>query len=279
MYEITRTEKLAEDTRLIEVKAPRSASHMKPGNFVMIRTDEKGEKIPMSVFDYDPERGTIKMVFKVVGKTTKDLSRMKEGDKIMNFVGPLGNNTEIRKFGTVVLVGGGIGIASIYPMAREMRKAGNRVISIIGARNKGLMILEKEMKSVSDELHICTDDGSYGRKGFVSDVLKVLIEKGTRIDRVIAVGPPIMMKVVCDVTRPCGIKTVVSLNPIMVDGTGMCGCCRVTVGGKTKFACVDGPEFDGHEVDFDNMIMRNKRFLEEEELAKGGKRGCKKEKR
>lgn len=279
MYKIVRNERLAEDTVLMEVKSPRVAKHVKPGNFVMLRIGEKGEKIPMSVFDYDPNKGTLTMVFKVVGKTTEDLSKLKSGDSIMNFVGPLGNPTEIRKFGTVVLVGGGIGIAPIYPIAREMKKAGNKVISIIGARNKELMILEKETREVADEVYVTTDDGSYGRKGFVSDVLNELIVKNQRIDRVIAIGPPIMMKVICDVTIPKKIKTIVSLNPIMVDGTGMCGCCRVTVGGKTKFACVDGPEFEGHEVDFDNMMLRNNRFLEEEEIAKGGCHGCKKEKK
>ncbi|MCK4335364.1 MAG: sulfide/dihydroorotate dehydrogenase-like FAD/NAD-binding protein [Candidatus Aenigmarchaeota archaeon] len=278
MYEILRNEKLAEDTHLMEIGAPMVAERIKPGNFVILRISEKGERIPMSVFDFDRNKGVLTIVFKVVGKTTKDLSSLKEGDSIMNFVGPLGNPTEIEKFGTVVCIGGGIGIPPIYPIAREMRKAGNKVISIIGARRKYLLILEDEIKSVSDELHVTTDDGSYGHKGFVSDVLNMIIREGRKIDRVIAVGPLVMMKAVCDVTKPHGIKTIVSLNPIMVDGTGMCGCCRVTVGGETKFVCVDGPEFDGHEVDFDNLILRNNRFLEEEEKAKGGCYGSEKEK-
>jgi ferredoxin--NADP+ reductase len=276
MYKITRAGKLAEDTQLLEIEAANVAKKVKPGNFVILRIREGGERIPMSVFDFDREKGTITIVFKVVGKTTEDLSRLKAGDEIMNFVGPLGNPTEIEKFGTVVLIGGGVGIPPIYPVARDMKKAGNRVISIIGARNKDLLIFEEEIKNVSDELHVTTDDGSYGKKGFVSDVLKIIIGEGRKIDRVIAVGPLIMMKAVCEVTKPKRIKTIVSLNPIMVDGTGMCGCCRVTVGKETKFVCVDGPEFDGHEVDFDNIILRNKRFLEEEELTKGDGRGCKK---
>jgi ferredoxin--NADP+ reductase len=233
----------------------------------------------MSVADFDRGRGTITIVFKEVGKTTRELSRMKEGGSIMNFVGPLGNATEIEKFGTVVLIGGGVGIPPIYPIAREMREAGNRVISIIGARSKDLLIFENEIKSVSSELQIATDDGSYGMKGFVSDILQKLINEGTNIDRVLTIGPSMMMKIVSEVTKPYGIKTIVSLNPIMVDGTGMCGSCRVTVGGETKFVCVDGPEFDGHDVDFDNIILRNKRFFEEEEAAKRGDVcGCKKAK-
>ncbi len=273
MYKIIRAEKLAEDTHLLEIEAPMIAKKVRPGNFVILRIRERGERIPMSVADFNLEKGSIIMVFKVMGKTTGDLSRLKEGDSIANFVGPLGNPTEIGKFGTVVLIGGGVGIPTIYPAAREMKKSGNRVISVIGARNKELLVFEQAIKSVSDEVHVCTDDGSYGHKGFVSDVLKIIIGEGRKIDRVIAVGPLIMMKVVCDVTRKKGIKTIVSLNPVMVDGTGMCGCCRVTVDGKTKFACVEGPEFDGHQVDFENLILRNNRFLEEEELAKGGCHG------
>jgi ferredoxin--NADP+ reductase len=277
MYEIIRNEKLAKDTLLMEIRAPRVSKHIKPGNFLMLRIGERGEKIPMSVLDFERQRGTIIIAYKVVGKTTKDLSELKKGDKITNFVGPLGNPTEIKKFGTVVCIGGGVGIAPMYPIAREMKKAGNKVISIIGAKSKDFLVFEQAIKSVSDELHVTTDDGSYGKKGFVSDILQMIMDEGRKIDRVIAIGPLIMMKVVCDVTKPKGIKTIVSLNPIMVDGTGMCGCCRVTVGGETKFVCVGGPEFDGHEVDFDNIILRNKRFLEEEELAKkGGGCGCKK---
>ena len=276
MYKILRKEKLDGDTFLMEIHAPKVAKKVRAGNFVMLRLSEKGEKIPMSILEFDREKGTVMIAFKVIGKTTKDLSKLKAGDSIMNFVGPLGNPTEIKKFGTVLLVGGGIGIAPIYPIAREMKKAGNKVISIIGAQNRNLLIFEEAIKDASDELHICTDDGSYGHKGFVSDILQMIINEGRRIDRIIAIGPLIMMKVICDVTKPKRIKTIVSLNPIMVDGTGMCGCCRVTIGKETKFVCVDGPEFDGHEVDFENIILRNNRFLEEEEKAKGGKCGCKK---
>jgi ferredoxin--NADP+ reductase len=279
MCKIARNEELAKDTQLLEIEAPKAAKKVKPGHFVMLRVKESGERIPMSVADYDSKKGTVTIVFKVVGKTTKDLSRMKKGEDVMNFVGPLGNPTEIEKLGTVVCIGGGIGIAPIYPIAREMKKAGNRVISVIGARSKDFLFFEEEIKNVSDELYITIDDGSYGQRGFVSDVLKGMIEEGRKIDRVITVGPIVMMKVVSEVTKPHGIKTIVSLNPIMVDGTGMCGSCRVTVGKETKFVCVDGPEFDGHEVDFDNAILRNKRFLEEEEKSHKGAGGCGCEKR
>lgn len=278
MCKIVRNEELAKDTQLLEIKAPKAAKKVKPGNFVMLRINEKGERIPMSISDFDRNNGTVTIVFKVVGKTTKDLSRMKKGEDIMNFVGPLGNPTEVGKFGTVVCIGGGIGIAPIYPIVKEMKNAGNHVISIIGARTKDFLFFEEKIKRVSDELYVTIDDGSYGQKGFVSNVLKGMIEEGRKIDRVIAVGPLVMMKAVSDITKPHGIKTVVSLNPIMVDGTGMCGSCRVTLGGKTKFACVDGPEFDGHEVDFENIILRNDRFLEEENLTKGGCCGCKEKK-
>jgi ferredoxin--NADP+ reductase len=267
MYRIVRSEKSAEETHLLEIEVPGVAKKIRPGNFIMLRINERGERIPMSVADFDREKGTITILFKEVGKTTRELSRMKEGESILNFVGPLGNATEIGNFGTVVCVGGGIGAGPIYPIAREMRKAGNRVICIIGARSKDMLVFEEEIKSVSDELYVTIDDGSYGQKGFVSDVLQRMLEEGRKIDRVIAIGPPVMMKTVSDVTRPHGIKTIVSLNTIMVDGTGMCGCCRVTVDGKVRFACVDGPEFDAHLVDFDNMMLRNNRFLEEEKKA------------
>jgi ferredoxin--NADP+ reductase len=277
MYRILKKRMLAEDTCFMEIEAPLIAKKIMPGNFVMLRVSGKGEKVPMSLADFDRERGSVTVVFKVIGKTTADLAGMKEGDALENFVGPLGNPTETGKLGTVVLVGGGVGIPPLYPIARAMRKSGNRVVTIIGARSKSLMIYEKEMKSMSDELLVATDDGSYGTKGFVSDLLQNLIAKGTKIDRVLTVGPPIMMKIVAKVTRPHSIKTIASLNPIMVDGTGMCGCCRVTVGDKVRFACVDGPEFDAHLVDFDNMMLRNNRFQEEEKRAmemRGGGCGC-----
>lgn len=272
-----RKEKLAKYTCLMEIECPMAVRHIEPGNFIMLRISEKGEKIPMSVADFDRKKGTVVIVFKTVGKTTADLCGMKVGDSLLNLVGPLGHPTEIKKFGTVVLVGGGVGIAPLYPIAREMRKAGNKVVSIIGAQSKNLLIFEKAIETVSDEVHVCTDDGTYGHKGFVTDVLKRFLEKEKRkIDRVIAVGPLVMMKSVAETTKPHMIKTIASLDPIMVDGTGMCGCCRVEVGGETKFTCVDGPEFDAHEVDFDNIMLRNKRFLKEEEesMKRGGKCGC-----
>ena len=268
MYRIVRKEMLAEDTQIMDILAPEVAAKARPGNFVMLRISEKGEKIPMSVADYDRKKGTITIVFKMVGKSTCDLAKLGKGDEILNFVGPLGNPTEIEKFGTVVLVGGGVGIPPLYPMGRELKARGNRVISIIGARCEDLLIFEKEMKSVSDEFHMMTDDGSCGKKGFVTDALKELMEKGTKIDRVITVGPLVMMKFVAATTKPHKIKTIASLNPIMVDGTGMCGCCRVTIGKETKFVCVDGPEFDAHLVDFDNIMLRGKRFLKEEDISK-----------
>jgi len=202
-----------------------------------------------------------------VGKTTKQLGTMKVGDKLLNFAGPLGVESEIEKYGTVVTIGGGVGIAPLYPVVRELKKAGNYVISILGARNEKLLMLEKEVGEFSDELHICTDDGSKGTKGFVSNILQNIIDSGKKIDIVWAIGPVIMMKVVADLTKKYNLKTMVSLNPIMVDGTSMCGGCRVTVGGQIKFACVDGPEFDGHKVDYDNLMLRNRRFLKEEEHA------------
>ncbi|NYZ76934.1 sulfide/dihydroorotate dehydrogenase-like FAD/NAD-binding protein [Candidatus Micrarchaeota archaeon] len=281
MYKIIRNEKVAKDTQLLEIEAPAVAKKIMPGNFVMLRIREGGERIPLSVADFDRDKGRVTIVFKPVGKTTGELSRMKAGESIMNFVGPLGNHTEIEKFGTVACIGGGVGIAPVYPIAREMRKAGNHVICIIGARSKDMLVFEEEIKSVSDELYVAIDDGSYGQKGFVSDVLQKLLDDGKKIDRVIAIGPPIMMKIVSDVTKRRGIKTMVSLNTIMVDGTGMCGCCRVTVDGKVRFACVDGPEFDASFVDFDNLMLRNNRFLEEEKKAvksRGDVCGCEKQK-
>ncbi|KAA0006113.1 MAG: sulfide/dihydroorotate dehydrogenase-like FAD/NAD-binding protein [Thermoplasmata archaeon] len=267
MYEILEKKTLSENVKLMRIHAPLVAEKAKAGQFVMLRIDEKGERIPLTIADYDRKKGTVTIIFMEVGKTTKQLGTMEAGDKILNFVGPLGQPSEIEKFGTVVMVGGGVGIAPLYPIVRELKKAGNYVISILGARNKSLLMLEEEIERFSDEIHICTDDGSKGVKGFVSDVLQKLIDAGKKIDVVWAVGPVIMMKVVSDLTRKYGIRTVVSLNPIMVDGTGMCGSCRVSVGGETKFACVDGPEFDGHLVDFDNLMLRNQRFVEEEKHA------------
>jgi len=267
MYEILDKKILSDTVKLMKIKAPLVAKKAKAGQFIILRIDEEGERIPLTIADYDRKEGSITVIFMEVGKTTKQLGKMKVGEKLLNFAGPLGVASEIEKYGTCVMIGGGVGIAPLYPIVRELKKAGNYVISILGARNEKLLMLEDEINEFSDELHICTDDGSKGTKGFVSNVLQDLIEKGTKVNIVWAIGPVIMMKVVADVTKKYNIKTMVSLNPIMVDGTGMCGGCRVIVGGEIKFACVHGPEFDGHKVDFNNLMLRNRRFLKEEEHA------------
>jgi ferredoxin--NADP+ reductase len=267
MYEILEKKVLSETVKLMIIRAPLVAKKAQAGQFIILRIDEKGERIPLTIADYDRKEGTITVIFMEVGKTTRQLGTLKVGDKLLNFAGPLGAASEIEKFGTVVCIGGGVGIAPLYPIVRALKEAGNYVISILGARNEKLLMLEKEIEEYSDELHICTDDGSKGRKGFVSDVLQKLIDEKKKINIVWAIGPVIMMKVVSNLTKKYKIKTMVSLNPIMVDGTGMCGGCRVSVGGETKFACVDGPEFDGHLVDFDNLMLRNRRFVCEEDEA------------
>ncbi|MDH5187219.1 MAG: sulfide/dihydroorotate dehydrogenase-like FAD/NAD-binding protein, partial [candidate division WOR-3 bacterium] len=237
---------------------------VQPGQFVVLRIYEEGERIPLTIADTDKEKGILKIVFQEVGKSTKLLGTLKAGDEIVDLIGPLGRATKIEKFGTVVCIGGGVGTPEIYPVAKALRQADNKVISIIGARSKNLLIMEKEMRDASDELYITTDDGTYGQKGFVTDELKRIIDRGTKIDHVLAVGPVVMMKAVSKLTQPYNIPTLVSLNPIMLDATGMCGVCRVEVGGETKFACVDGPEFDGHKVDFDLLIARQRIYLKEE---------------
>jgi len=267
MYEILEKKVLSETVKLMKIKAPLVAKKALAGQFIILRIDEKGERIPLTIADYDRKKGTVTVIFMEVGKTTKQLGTLNVGDSLLNFAGPLGQPSEIEKYGTVVCIGGGVGIAPLYPVVRELKKAGNYVISILGARNEKLLMLEKEINEFSDELHIATDDGSKGIKGFVSNVLQKLIDEKKKIDMVMAIGPVIMMKVVSDLTRKYNIKTLVSLNPIMVDGTGMCGGCRVIVGGETKFACVDGPEFDGHLVDFDNLMLRNRRFICQEEKS------------
>ncbi len=272
MYKIIKKENLAKDTDRFYINAPLIADKAKAGQFVIIRINEKGERIPLTIAGYDRENGVIMLVSLRVGKTTFLLSCLSEGDYILDVVGPLGKPSEIKNFGKVICVGGGAGIAPVIPIATELRRAGNYVISIIGARSRDFVILEKEMRGVSDELYICTDDGSAGYKGFVSEFLGEYLEKNieksadkkTDISRVVAIGPALMMHAVSEVTRPFNIKTIVSLNSIMVDGTGMCGACRVEVGGKTKFVCVDGPEFDGHDVDFDLLISRQKIYLDQE---------------
>ncbi|NYT00408.1 MAG: sulfide/dihydroorotate dehydrogenase-like FAD/NAD-binding protein [Methanocellales archaeon] len=267
MNTIINKKELAPTVKLFEVFAPLVAKKAKPGQFIILRIDEKGERIPLTIADFDVQKGTITIIFQEVGKTTKRLGNLNEGDQILDFAGPLGNPIEIKRYGRVVCIGGGVGAASIYLKVKELAKARNKVISIIGARTKELLILEEELQKISDELYITTDDGSKGHHGFVTDILQKLIDERKNIDLVEAVGPVIMMKAVANVTRPHNIRTIVSLNPIMVDGTGMCGSCRVRVDGETKFTCVDGPEFDAHGVDFDHLMTRLQRYLTEEKLA------------
>ena len=257
MNKILYKEQLSEEVFLMRVAAPLIAEERQPGQFIIIQLDtDFGERIPLTIADADTDEGSITLIFQTVGKTTHVLAAMNPGDEILNLVGPLGTPTHIEKFGTVVCVGGGIGVAPLHPIAKGMKEAGNKLITIIGARTKELVILEDQMKAMADELIICTDDGSYGRKSLVTEPLKEICERDPKPDLVVAIGPPIMMKFCAETTRPYEVHTVVSLNTIMIDGTGMCGGCRVTVGGKTKFVCVDGPEFDGHQVDFENMMAR-----------------------
>ena len=267
MNEIVLKKMLSPEIKLYKIRSPLIAKKRKAGQFVVVRLDQKGERFPLTIADSDPREGTITLVVQEVGMTTKKMGLLKEGDVLWDVVGPLGKPTEIEKFGTVVCVGGGVGNAVVYPIAKAMKAAGNRVISIIGARTKGLLILEEENRAVSDEIYVTTDDGSYGKHGFVTDELAGLLKDGLQVDLVVAIGPAIMMKAVCDLTKSHNIRTIVSLNSIMVDGTGMCGACRVEVGGKTKFACVDGPEFDGHQVDFDLLVTRLRMYLPEEKRA------------
>ena len=267
MYRITLREDLVPSIHLFKVEAPAVAGKAQAGQFVVVMIDEKGERIPLTVADWNREEGSLTIVFMEVGATTQKLAQLGAGDYIANFVGPLGLPAHIEKFGTVVCVGGGVGVAPITPIARAMREAGNRVISILGARNKNLLFWEDKLGSVSDQLIVTTDDGSYGRKGVVTEPLKELLESGEKIDRVIAIGPVVMMKFCSLTTKPFSVETIVSLNSIMVDGTGMCGCCRVEVGGETKFACVDGPDFDGHQVDWDLLSARQRIYLDEEKQA------------
>ena len=267
MYQITEARFLAQDIKLFKIKVPKIAEKRKAGQFVIIRIEEHGERIPLTIADSDTSDGTVTIIVQGVGKTTKQLNMMEAGDEIMDIVGPLGMPSHIENFGTTVSIGGGVGTAIAYPTAVALKQAGNHVITINGARSKDLVILEEEMKAVSDEAYITTDDGTYGHHGFVTDMLQKLIDDGTKIDFVLAIGPIPMMKAVSDLTKPHGIKTIVSLNPIMIDGTGMCGGCRVAVGGKVKFACVDGPEFDAHDVDFKNLTDRNRMYQEYEKKS------------
>jgi len=264
MYKIVRKSELAPKIKLFEVAAPDIAAKANPGQFVIVKTCENGERVPITLVDADTKKGTITFVFNEVGKTTRQLGLLNEGDSILDVCGPLGNPSEIEKFGTVLCVGGGVMIAPMLFQVSAMRKAGNKVITVIGARIKDLLFFENEMKALSDEFYVATDDGSKGYKGL--NFLKEILAK-QKIDRVVAMGPVVMLKTVSEMTKPLGIKTIVTLTPIMVDGMGMCGACRVTVAGKTKFGCVDGPEFDGHQVDFEELVQRQRMFLPEERLA------------
>jgi len=267
LFKLTESKEIAQKVFFQKIEAPRIARKRKAGQFLVIRKGEQGERIPLTIVNSDPAEGTVTIIYQVVGKSTAELSEMKPGETIQDVVGPLGLPTHIENFGTVVGIGGGIGTAPLLPIATAIKNAGNRLISIIGARTKDLLILEEEMKPISDTLIVTTDDGSYAKKGFVTTALQERIDAGEKIDLCIAIGPVPMMRAVAEVTKPHGIKTVVSLNPIMVDATGMCGACRVTVGGVTRFVCVDGPEFDGHEVDFKELVMRNRAYLKEEKVA------------
>ena len=268
MFLITRRTQFGPTTFLWDVKAPDVARAARPGHFIMARIDEHGERIPLTVADFNADHGTVTVVIQAVGKTTFEMMTLREGDTLLDFIGPLGLPSDIRKHdGTVVLVGGGLGVAPIYPQLREYKLRGNRTISIVGFRNRDLMFWEDEFRAYSDQLIVTTDDGSYGRKGFVSQALADVLAREKDVREVVAIGPLPMMKACCDTTRPFGVPTVVSLNSIMVDGTGMCGSCRVTVGGKMKFACVDGADFDGHLVNFDELSLRQKRFQREEKAA------------
>ncbi|MDA0525096.1 sulfide/dihydroorotate dehydrogenase-like FAD/NAD-binding protein [Methanococcoides alaskense] len=263
-YKITEKRQLVPDVHLMNIQASDVAAAAKAGQFIILRIDEAGERIPLTIADYNADEGSVTIIFQEMGKTTKQLAKMSAGEELLDFVGPLGKKSEIEKIGTVVLVGGGVGIAPIYPQAKEYRAAGNKVISIIGARNKGMLILEDEMIAASDEVLVATDDGSKGHHGFVTDLVKQLLDGEEHIDRIVAIGPPIMMRAVAGVTASYDVETLVSLNPIMVDGTGMCGGCRVNVGGEVKFACVDGPEFNAKDVDF-NLLMSRLSFYRKEE--------------
>ena len=275
MYRITAKEDLSDVTILLKVEAPEVARKAQPGQFVIVRANECGERIPLTIADYDWDSGEITLVFQEVGKTTKLLGTMQAGDELASFTGPLGRPTEIENYGTVLCVGGGVGIAPIYPIARALREAGNTVISIIAARTENLLFWQDKMREVSHEfsdgrlqgLIVCTDDGSCGIKALAPEPIKEILSSGRKIDRVWAIGPAIMMKFCALATRPFGVKTIVSLNSIMVDGTGMCGACRVEVSGQTRFVCVDGPEFDGHEVDWDLLLQRQRFYLEQEKQA------------
>ncbi len=265
MFKIVKREEMADGTVILnEIEVPRIARKAKPGQFVILKANEEGERVPLTMAEIDPEKGTITIIYMVVGKSTALFKTLQVGDGYQDVIGPLGKPTEVEKVGNIVCVGGGTGIAVLHPITRALKEVGNHVTTILGARSKDLLILEDRMKMVSHELLITTDDGSYGRKGFVTDALRDLLDKGDT-QLVVAIGPVPMMKFLSKLTAEYGVKTIVSLNPIMVDGTGMCGGCRVTVGGRTRFACVDGPEFDGHKVDYDELMLRLQAYCEDEQ--------------
>ena len=264
MYRIVKREEMAEGTVILnEIEAPLIAKKARPGQFVILKAHEDGERIPLTMAETDPEKGTITIIYMVVGKSTALFRDLKTGDAYQDVIGPLGKPTHVENVGDVICVGGGTGVAVLHPITRAMKAAGNHVTCIIGARSKDLLILEDKMQSASHDLRVCTDDGSYGHHGFVTDIVKEVLEQ-KKIQLVVAIGPVPMMKAVTRITKAYGVPTMVSLNPIMIDGTGMCGGCRVTVGGETKFACVDGPEFDGHQVNFDELMLRLQAYCEEE---------------
>jgi len=268
LHRITFKREMAEKTVChLKVEAPRIARKAKPGQFIVLRVNEEGERIPLTMAGTDPSSGTIDLIFQVVGKSTALMRTRNVGDSILDIIGPLGRPTHIEDLGTVVCVGGGTGVAVMYPITKAYKDAGNQVIAIIGARTKDLLILEEEMQAASHDLRVTTDDGSYGHHGFVTDVLRKILDERKDVKLVCGIGPVPMMKFLCKLTKEYGVKTIVSLNPIMVDATGMCGACRVTVGGKTRFVCVDGPEFDGHEVDYDELVKRQRAYLPEERIS------------
>ncbi len=268
MFEIVERQEMAQGTVVSNwIKAPKIARKAKPGQFVILRANETGERIPLTMADTDPEKGLINIIYQIVGKSTALFKTLKVGQGYLDVIGPLGRPTHLEKVGKVVCVGGGTGVAVMHPITRGLKQADNYVFAVIGARTKDLLILEDQMQAASDELYVCTDDGSYGHHGFVTDMLKKVLTENKDVSLAVCIGPVPMMKFCCLMTKDFGVKTLVSLNPIMVDGTGMCGCCRVKVGGQMKFACVDGPEFDGHQVDFEELTLRLRSYLEHEKLS------------
>ncbi|MDS1030093.1 sulfide/dihydroorotate dehydrogenase-like FAD/NAD-binding protein [Bacillota bacterium LX-D] len=266
MYKIIKKQILSSSIKLMEIEAPKVAAKAKAGQFIIVRANETGERIPLTIADSNKNTGIITIIFQEVGYSTLELGRMEVGQSVTDFVGPLGKPSEIENYGEIICVGGGIGIAPIYPIAKALKNAGNKVISIIGARTKELLFWDDQMRQISDELYIATDDGSYGQQGFVTDILKNFLEQRKQIAKVWAIGPVVMMRAASNITKAFHVPTIVSMNPIMVDGTGMCGACRVAVNQETKFACVDGPEFDGHLVDWDLAERRLNMFKEEEKV-------------